>query len=276
MSSLQESATASSLPPRGERRSRYRRPFHNLAYVKLGNDNGGILRDISDHGAALQTMAPLQLGETVELHFDLLGPTAGTSRRHMQVEGRVAWCAASGQAGVRFQNLGNAERRQLNEWIFAGILATITQLAPVLTSVDPLHDENLQLAPASRAPIALPPPLAVPRARQVALGNDEDLLLDWLLDRLSPRALSRTVDALVLTVAVLLFLVVALAVTKTLPGWLDSFGFAVGVLVFCAVFYRWMCRFLGMQTAGQWIATHAVQARHGDHHAAWETVTRFR
>ena len=276
MSSLQESPKGLSVPPRLERRARYRRPFHNLAYVKLGDENGGILRDISDQGAALQAVAPLELGQAVALHFDLTGPAAATSRRRMDVEGQVAWCSPSGQAGVRFQNLGDSARRQLNEWIFAGILATITQFAPVLNSADPLEDENLRLAPAVRAPIALPIPLTAPRARQTPLGNDDDLLLDWVLDRISPRALSLTVDTLVLSVAALLFLVVALAVTKTLPGWMGSFVFAAGVFAFCTVFYRGMCRFLGMQTAGQWIAAHAVQARHSDHHAAWETGTRFR
>jgi hypothetical protein len=193
----------------------------------------------------------------------------------MDVEARVAWCAPSGQAGVQFQNIGDAARRQLNEWIFAGILGSIAQLAPVLNSADPLEDENLRLAPAGRAPIALPIPLATPTLRSVALENDEDLLLDWLLDRITPRTLSLTVDALVLSVAALLFLVVALAVTKTLPGWATALAFAICVFAFCGVLYRWMCRLLGMQTAGQWLAEHAIQIRRADHHG-WETVTRFR
>lgn len=274
MPSLDQGATTATPPAqRGERRCRYRRPFHSLAYVKLGTENGGILRDISDHGAALQAVAPLEAGQVVHLHFDLLGPNPGAARRRMDVEGRVAWCSSSGQAGVQFQNLGEPARRHLNEWIFGGILASIAQLAPVLSNADPLEDENLRLAPAGRAPIALP--LTPPTIRRVALENDEDLLLDWLLDRISPRALSLTVDGLVLSVAALLFLVVALAVTKTIPGWAASFAFVACVLAFCGVLYHWMCRFLGMQTAGQWIAEHAVQVRQADHRA-WETSARFR
>jgi PilZ domain len=275
MPSLQQGATASAPPLHGERRCRYRRPFHSLAYVKLGTENGGILRDISDRGAALQAVAPLEPGQILHLHFDLLGPNTTGARRRMDVEARVAWCSASGQAGVQFQNMGDPARRQLNEWIFAGILASIAQVAPVLNSADPLEDENLRLAPAGRAPIALPIPLTTSAVRKAAIENDEDLLLDWLLDRISPRTLSLTVDALVLSVAALLFLVVALAVTKTLPGWAAAFGFALCVFAFCGVLYRWMCRFLGMQTAGQWIAEHAIQVRHADHHG-WETVIRFR
>ena len=87
MLSPSEGVSVSPPPPRGERRCRYRRPFHNLAYVKLGADNGGILRDISDHGAALQAVAPLEAGQVVQLHFDLLGPHPGAPRRRMDVEG---------------------------------------------------------------------------------------------------------------------------------------------------------------------------------------------
>jgi PilZ domain len=272
MLSPSEGVSVSPPPPRGERRCRYRRPFHNLAYVKLGADNGGILRDISDHGAALQAVAPLEAGQVVQLHFDLLGPHPGAARRRMDVEGLVAWVSPSGQAGVRFHNFGDPARRQLNEWIFAGILASIAQLAPVLNSADPLEDENLRLAPAARPPIALPVHANAPGAPFLAKATDEDLLLDWLLDRISPRALSLTVDALVLSVAALLFLVVTLAVTKTLPGWASSFAFVICVLGFCGVLYRWMCRLLGMQTAGHWLSEHAVRARQ----AELRTSERFR
>lgn len=259
---------------RGERRGRYRRPFHNLAYVKLGPENGGILRDISDHGASLQAVAPLEPGQLVQMHFDLLGPSPSSTRRRLNVDGRVAWVSSSGQAGVQFNNFGDPGRRQLNEWIFAGILASIAQASPVLSNADPLESENLRLAPAVRAPIALPSMQTASVVRH-SLTTDEDLLLDWLLDRVSPRSLSLAVDGLVLSVAALLFLVVALAVTKTLPGWLGSLGFAACVLVFCGAFYRWMCHFLGMQTAGQWLSDHAVRVRQADRQG-WEPATRFR
>jgi hypothetical protein len=256
---------------RGERRCRYRRPFQNLAYVKLGSENGGILRDISDHGAALQAVTPLEPGQTIQMHFDLLGPQPGATRRRIDVEATVAWVSPSGQAGVRFQNLVDPARRQLNEWILAGLLTAIAQLSPVLSS-DLMEGENLPLAPAGIAPIALPVPLTAQRA---AAATDEDLLLDWLLDRMSPRTLSLAVDGLVLCVAALLFLVVALAVAQTLPGWFGAVAITAGVLGFCGVLYRWMCRFLGTQTAGSWLAEHAVQAWQAEH-ASSEPTTRFR
>jgi PilZ domain len=274
MLSPSEGVSSPPLAVRGERRGRYRRPFHNLAYVKLGPENGGILRDISDHGASLQAVAPLEPGQLVQLHFDLLGPNPTSVRRRLSVDARVTWVSPTGQAGVQFHNFRDPARRQLNEWIFAGILASIAHLSPVLNNAEPLETENLRLAPALRAQIALPvsPPISVPRR---TLATDEDLVLDWLLDRISPRSLSLAVDGLVLSVAVLLFLVVTLAVTKTLPGWFSSLAFALCVLTFCGVFYRWMCHFLGMQTAGQWLSEHAVRAREADQHH-WETATRFR
>jgi len=256
----------------GERRSRYRRPFHNLVYVKLVPENGGILRDISDKGAALNAVAPLQTGQTVQLRFDLLGPNGNSSRTHMDVEGSVAWATPAGQAGVQFRNLAASARRQLNEWIFAGMLASITQLSPVLSNADPLIGENLQLAPAGRAPIAVAHPAV---ARHAAVTTDEDLLLNWLLDRLSPRALSLAVDGLVLSVASLLFLVIALAVTKTFPGWLGGLAVTVGVLSFCTLLYRGLFRFMGTKTAGGWLAELAMQAWESEHQGA-ETAPRFR
>ena len=272
MLSASQGATPSPSLGRRERRCRYRRPFHSLAYVKLSSENGGILRDISDHGAALQSVAPLQVGQTVHMHFDLLAPQPATPRRHIDVEASVAWVSPSGQAGVRFRNFGDPARRQLNEWIFAGLLTSIAQLSPVLNSADPLIDENLQLAGAARAPIALP--VAV-TARRAAPASDEDLLLDWLLDRISPRALSLAVDALVLCVAALLFLVVALAVAKTMPGVLGALAITAGVLCFCWLLYRGMCHFFGAPTAGRWVAKHAAEAWEAEHHGA-EPSPRFR
>jgi hypothetical protein len=272
MLSPSEGATPSPSAGRRERRCRYRRPFHSLAYVKLSPENGGILRDISDHGAALQSVAPLQLGQTVHMHFDLLGPQPAALRRHIDVEASVAWVSPSGQAGVRFQNLGDVARRQLNEWILAGLLTSIAQLSPVLNSGEPLVDENLQLAGAARAPIALPAPVF---ARRVASATDEGLLLDWLLDRISPRALSMAVDALVLCVAALLFLVVALAVAKTMPGAFAALAITAGVLCFCWILYQGMCRFFGTPTAGRWLAQHALEAWQTEHHGA-EPTPRFR
>ena len=134
MLSASQGATPSPSLGRRERRCRYRRPFHSLAYVKLSSENGGILRDISDHGAALQSVAPLQVGQTVHMHFDLLGPQPATPRRHIDVEASVAWVSPSGQAGVRFRNFGDPARRQLNEWIFAGLLTSIAQLSYTLTA----------------------------------------------------------------------------------------------------------------------------------------------
>jgi hypothetical protein len=271
MQSASEGGSSRPGPGRGERRCRYRRPLHTLAYVKLGAENGGILRDISDQGAALQAVAPLQPGQVVQLHFDLMGPNI-LARRRIEVEGSVVWVSPSGQAGIQFRNLGAPARRQLNEWIFAGLLASIAHLSPMLNTADPLEWENLQLAPAGRAPIALPVPVLPPRH---ATASDEDLLFDWLLDRMSPRTLSYAVDTLVLCVAALLFLVVALAVAQTLPGWLGALAITAGVVCFCGILYRWMCRFLGMQTAGRWVAGLAVRAWKAEHRGA-EPNPRFR
>jgi len=213
---------------------------------------------------------PLEAGQAVDLHFDLLGPSPSGARRHIDVQATVAWVTPTGQAGVEFRNLRDPARRQLNEWILASILTSVAHLSPVLSNAEPLVDDNLRLAPAVRTSIALPS--FAPRRRQ-SLSTDEDLLLDWVLHRVSPEALSFAVDGLVLGVAALLFLVVALAVTQTMPGWLSALGIAACAVIFCGTFYWWMCHYLGTQTAGRWLADHAMQAKQSESRA--ETV-RFR
>ena len=49
------------------KRCRYRRPLHTLAYVTLGPENGGILRDVSDQGASLHTVLPLEVGQPIHI-----------------------------------------------------------------------------------------------------------------------------------------------------------------------------------------------------------------
>lgn len=237
--------------PGRERRCRYRRPLHTLAYVNLGPENGGILRDVSDQGASLHTVLPLQAGAPVHLRCDLFYPGSTPSRVRLEADGQVVWADKSGPAGVRFTSLAPAARRQLNEWILSSLLTSITQSSPMLNAAG-IGDagENLQLSAGARAPIAIPVAPHVPRGH----ASDEDLLLDWVLTRFTPRALRTCVDALVLSAAVLLFLVVALAVAKALPEWPVALVIAAGAWIFSALLYRGLSSFFGIPTAGRWLA----------------------
>ena len=48
-----------------------RQTLRTLAYVNLNEGNGGIIRDISETGLAVQAVGALRAGQEVSLRFDL-------------------------------------------------------------------------------------------------------------------------------------------------------------------------------------------------------------
>jgi hypothetical protein len=77
--------------------------------------------NLSPGGVCLHLPRPLAVGETVELAFDL--PPAGGP---VCARGRVIWCEAPGaggrfhEAGVRFEELGAAERAAIRRFVRDG------------------------------------------------------------------------------------------------------------------------------------------------------------
>src|ERR1700746_1981593 len=127
----------------------YRHPISSLIYVTLDEGNGGIIRNISQGGAAIQAVGPLRPHQAVRMRFDLLNP-----RARLDVRAEVAWANPGGQAGVRFVELSPHNKSLLNDWIFATLLRGIAQAAPVLTA--PEDQEDLILSDGIRPPIRLP------------------------------------------------------------------------------------------------------------------------
>ena len=257
-------------PFRHTQRRLYRHPLYSLVYVTLDHDNGGILRDLSEEGAALQAVGALRTGQVVRMRFDLMTPKQSPARVRVDVLGHVAWANPSGQAGVRFTDLSVDVRRQMNEWILGSLLASIAQAAPVLEPPRSARDENLVLSSAAR------PAIRVRALRAPETSEPEELpLLDWLLARSSPRTLARTVDALVLCASVLLFFVVAVGVAKTLPAWPVVFLLLAGVSCFFALLYWFLFRSLRTGTAGRWLTEMAMQELETERARQQEDV-RFR
>ena len=56
-----------------ERRSYGRRRIDGVTYADLGADNGAILVNLSEGGLCFQSVAPLELGQTVILKFKAPG-----------------------------------------------------------------------------------------------------------------------------------------------------------------------------------------------------------
>jgi hypothetical protein len=249
-------------PFRHAQRRLYRHPLYSLVYVTIDRDNGGILRDLSEDGAAVQAVGALRVGEPVRMRFDLMAAKHSPGKVRVDVTGQVAWANASGQAGVKFVDLSSEIRRQVNEWIFGNLISSIAYAPPILGAPDVAEDENLVLSEDACAPIRV---RHVGRLPEDAAADDVPIL-DWLLGRFSPHALSLAVDGMVLCVAVLLFFVVVLIVAKALPSWHVTLALLGGVAGFFTLLYWYLFRSLVTGTAGRWltdIAMREVQAERG-------------
>ena len=234
------------------RRSQPRFPLRSLAYVRLENNNGGIIRDLTESGIALQAVSPLQAGDNVAVHFDLFSP-----RVRIESRARVAWADESGQAGVSFTDLSPRVRRAIRDWMLIQILTAAA--ASGRDSIFAPLDAQLVLSPAAMPAIALP---AQPRLGEV----------HWGVFDLSTRAFSIMLDTVVLICAVLLFSVTAIAAMGALPPLpIAATLLMASAAIFVAVYHLIFSDFLCGPTPGARLAETAASADRGD-----LSVTRFR
>jgi hypothetical protein len=204
------------------RRRHFRHTIRRLAYLKVDSTNGGVLRDVSEFGVATQPLAALHLDQRVQLQIDLPGP-------HLQfaAEGRVVWTDPSGQAGIEFLELVQPSRHLLKEWIFAQLLAEAARSAG--------NTAQLLFSAPSRPAIRLDEAALRSQRRLAQQHQFHRLRLLWV--PLSLRGFSVLVDGLVLLCAVLLFSVVALTLTDTLPPWPVASLLELGVAAIFAALY---------------------------------------
>jgi PilZ domain len=259
--------------PRNSRRP-YRQKIRTLAHVNLDAANGAILRDLSEFGIAMQTVTPLSLDQQVNLRFDLPSP-----RLSIEAAGRIAWTDAWGQAGVQFVDLPERSQRLLKEWVFIQILSAAYLFAPcetaavagnraegateLLFSASPRPAIPLEPQPAR--PIVLPRPEAQPRLR-----------LLWCPVPISLNALSKVVDGLILFCAVLLFAVMAMAMTDVLPTWWVTLPLAIVVAAVFAALYWFLFVFWFRKTPGEHLARMACFESGIGMYGAQEDQARFR
>jgi PilZ domain len=219
------------------RRLHHRQRVPGLAYVNLdGTDNGGIIRDLSEAGMAIQAVSPLRLNQQMRLRFDLPRPHV-----HVETRGRIAWADSAGQAGVQFLDLADRPRRLLKEWIFIQLLARAHHAAKtgsvLFTSQPGGGAAELLFSASPHPPIHLEP--AENAVLEPVRRENSPLALQfrWCPFAISPLTLSRLVDGLILLSAVLLFAVVAMVVTQFFPGWLIALPLVLGVAgVFVALY----------------------------------------
>jgi hypothetical protein len=102
--------TAPAIP---ERRQHARREILLFTYAILGEDNGGLVFNLSEGGLALTAAAPLQ-----EHHFNKMRVRFPDSEDWIDATGRLAWKNDSGkEVGIEFVDLPNDARLRIREWV---------------------------------------------------------------------------------------------------------------------------------------------------------------
>jgi hypothetical protein len=226
----------------------YRHSIHSLIYVTLDEGNGGIIRNLSQTGAAIQAVGALHPKQQVRMRFDLLSPKA-----RIDVRAEVAWANSGGQAGVRFVEMAPHTRSQLSDWIFVTLLRSIEQASPVLVS--PEDADDLILSPSGLPTIRLPRANVQGSFReQPASKTDDTLALAWWPRPVSTRTLAGLMDGLVLFSAVLIFFCMFLSIVHALPPWPVTFALLCGVGGFFTALYWYLFGVMGRGTAGVLLA----------------------
>jgi uncharacterized membrane protein len=247
------------IAPRRRQHPRY--TLRSLAYVKLEQGNGGIVRDLTESGIAIQAVAAMQPGQEIDLRFDLLSP-----RVRVETRGRVAWADANGQSGIQFDPLPLRLQRSIREWLLLQMLA-----AASVSGRDTIfagHDSQFMFSPEpARQAIVLDEFALEPMA-----SPEEIPQVRWGPVALSSRSFSVCLDTLFLVCAVLLFSVSSLAVMGGLPEWpLSAALLITSSTIFVAVYSLLFSDFLCGATPGRRLALLASGRSHDG-----EPAQRFR
>jgi hypothetical protein len=215
------------------------------------------LRDISDKGIALQVLSRLPLDQVVHMEVEL-----GSPRLRFEADARVLWADSLGQAGLVFVNIGPRSHRMLKQWLFTQVLSEAHRVAGD-------HASELLFSPVARPAISLQADLCS------ALGTPKSATIRLLWFNVRALQFSRFVDGTVLLCAVLLFNLLVLFFTDTLPSWPLTLAFIFSVAaVFAAVYWAIFAFWFGV-TPGARLAQLA-SAEISNLLSAEQEVFRFR
>jgi len=227
-----------------------RQTLRSLAYVNLDQGNGGIIRDLTESGIAVQAVGALRAQQEVSLRFDLLSP-----RVRVETRGRVAWAEPSGQAGIEFMGTTPRVRRALRDWLLTQMLASaaISGRDSIFSAV---KENELTFSPVLQAPIVV-------GSQSVAFGEEMSAAsVAWGWFRFSERAFSTMVDGLVLLCAVLLFSISCIAVMGGVPAWpIAGALLFTSAAIFLAIYQILFSEFLCGATPGARLARLAAGGR---------------
>lgn len=255
----------------------YRHPVHTLAYVRIDHGNGGIIRNLSEAGMAIQAVGRLHPEQVVHLRFEIIRP-----RARFDLVAQVTWADTAGQAGLRFTEVSPRMRRLLKDWLFTDLLIAAMELSPAASPLlKPTVDDGLVMSAAPVQPIQLEGATGTAGSlvAQAAIAGVEDeempVRFSWWPADIQPRTLSRVIDGLVLLAAVLLFSLIAVQMTNVFPSWPVLAISEAAIALVLGLVYRYLCYFVVGTTLGSRLAQLAAED------LAWmatgqEDVPRFR
>ena len=247
---------------RGAQRRRARHKLNALVYVSLDQGNGGIIRDLSEYGLAVQAVTSLQIHQHVRLRFELQNP-----KTRIDAVGLVAWTNPAGQAGIQFTQIGHRARQLLKDWLLVGLLAraSYSSYAPaIFRDTKQTEGSELIFSTDARPPIQLAAAEgSKPGERLTSQGKqifpDRFLDFSWWPVPIAARSLSRTVDGLIVLLALSLFCVIFLAITHELPPWPPCIAVAAGTAAGFAGLYRFLFVKYSRGTVGFQLAKFAAE-----------------
>jgi len=128
--------------PTSDRRLQMRTTPASLAYVMVGDTNGGIVLNVSEAGMAVAVANLLVVGD----YFRGIRIQLPCSRQSIEISAQIVWLAESKKgAGVRFVDLTADARNQISNWIASDKAAPEFDQLPKL-----LHPDDQPLEISSR------------------------------------------------------------------------------------------------------------------------------
>jgi hypothetical protein len=246
-------------------RAHHRFELRTLTHVGLDATNGGIARNLTQDGIAVQAVSPPRVGDVMRVRFELRQP-----KLRIETRGEIIWVTPSGQCGIRFVDPSPLLARQINEWIFGSLLESArhwTRAGSIFSVPDTAKaNDGLIISKASPQVIRIEPApqsapamaTEAPELRHVrAAGADmRDELVEspGMWRPISGRLLARTIDGMMLTASLLVVFLVFLSITQEFPRWPLSVEVGLGAVAFVLISYWGFFQAFGGSSLGDRLA----------------------
>jgi TonB family protein len=176
-----------------DRRLHARRQTKSLAYIDLGEDNGGLVLNFSETGVAVHAAVMMTGDHLPKIRFQL-----PQSLEWVEAEGRVTWTGDSRkEAGIEFVGLADGARTQIRDWLASKEPAyeppSVRRRAVDARKISALVSQPVITPAAPSAPEPEPPELL--SANDAPATDAMESTLESTASAETPPALSETTEA---------------------------------------------------------------------------------